>query len=106
MRHEGRSQEIAERAVAEAGLVRHVALHTPHYVSLPFHIASSDLISIVPRNLATSFEKVMDLQIAAPPIAIPDIPLKQHWAKRSATDPAVAWLTSLVEELFLGRDPT
>jgi len=106
VRHEGRSQEIAEQAIDVIGLDRRIFLQSPHFVSLPFLLAGSDLVSIVPRSLATAFEQVMRLKSTTPPIDIPDIPLCQHWASRSVSDPAVVWLVALVEELFLGRDPT
>lgn len=106
VRHEGRSQEIAEQAMEEMKLERRVFMHSPHFVSLPFLLASSDLISVVPRSLATAFEKVMNLQSTSPPFHIPDIPLCLHSAKRSASDPAIGWLITLVNELFLERDPT
>ncbi|MEJ0024051.1 MAG: LysR family transcriptional regulator [Alphaproteobacteria bacterium] len=104
--HQGRSQEIAERTIEAQGLTRRVVLQSPHFVSLSLLIANTDLISIVPRSLATSFADLVGLQTIRPPFDIPDIPLRQHWAKRSATDPAVAWFVGLIEELFLDRDPT
>jgi DNA-binding transcriptional LysR family regulator len=104
--HEGRSQEIAEQAMEKLALDRRVFLKSPHFVSLPFLLASTDMMSIVPRSLATSFGNVVGLQVAKPPFDIPDIPLRQHWAERASTDPAVAWLVALIEELFLGADPT
>ncbi|VFU16600.1 conserved protein of unknown function (plasmid) [Methylocella tundrae] len=69
-------------------------------------ISTTNLVSIVPRAVATSFLEPSRLQILEPPIALPDIPIAYHWAKRSQHDPAVSWLVALVEELFLGRDPT
>jgi DNA-binding transcriptional LysR family regulator len=106
VRHEGRSQEIAEKAIECMDANRRVMLQSQHFVSLPFLIAKSDLVSIVPRSLATSFAQVVGLQSVKPPIDIPDIPLRQYWANRAATDPAIAWLVALVEELFQDRDPT
>ena len=104
--HEGRSQEIAERAIDGMELGRRVLLHSPHFVSLPYLLMNSDLISIVPRSLATAFAQRMGLQSAKPPIIIPDIALSQYWSERTATDPALSWFVALIEELFLGRDPT
>jgi DNA-binding transcriptional LysR family regulator len=46
---EGRSQEIAERRIADLGLVRRVVLRSPHVMSVPHLVATTDVISIVPR---------------------------------------------------------
>ena len=106
VRQKGRSQEIADRTIDEMGLVRTIGLQSPHFTSLPFLIADSDLISIVPRALGNAFAGFAGLQMMPLPVALPPIPLAQHWAAASEADPATLWLVRLIGELFLGRDPT
>lgn len=102
----GRSQELFERTMRRLGLERRVVLTTPHFMSLPFLIARSDLIATVPRAVGTAFEKIVGLALLPPPVEIPSIMLAQHWHRRHELKPANQWLRSLVSALFLGRDPT
>ncbi len=102
----GRSQEIFERTMASLGFERRILLESPHFMSLPFLIAQSDLVAIVPRAVGTTFSELTGLTLIEPPVEIPPIALAQHWHSASDMDPSVTWLRSLVNELFLGRDPT
>jgi DNA-binding transcriptional LysR family regulator len=103
---EGRSQEIAERRMAELGLVRRIALRSPHFMSVPHLVATTDLISIVPRAVGRAFLRGGRLKLLDPPFDIPKIELKQYWHRRVHTDPAVVWLRALVAKLYLGKDPS
>jgi DNA-binding transcriptional LysR family regulator len=103
---EGRSQEIAERKMAEMGLDRHVVLRSPHFMSVPHLVATSNLISIVPRAVGRAFMHTGRLKLLEPPFKIPHIELKQFWHRRVHTDPGVLWLRSLVAKLYLNRDPS
>lgn len=106
VRQKGRSQEIAEGMIDQLGLERRVKVRSPHFLSLPFLIASSDVVSIVPRCIGTAFSDMVRLNMIDPPIALPMIPLAQHWAVTSQSDPATMWLVELIGELFMGMDPT
>jgi DNA-binding transcriptional LysR family regulator len=103
---EGRSQEIAERRMAEMGLVRNIALRSPHFMSVPHLVATSDVISIVPRAAGRAFMRTGRLKLLKPPFDIPPIELKQIWHRRVHTDPATVWLRSLIAKLFLNTDPS
>jgi DNA-binding transcriptional LysR family regulator len=102
----GRSQELVEKTMRDLGINRRVLLQSPHFMSLPVLIATTDLVSIVPRLVATSFPGAERLQMLPPPLPLPQIPLAQYWSRRAQSDPAVMWLIALITELFLGRDPT
>lgn len=49
IRAEGRSQEIFEQLLAKHRIERRVVLSTPHFMSIPFIIAATDLLVTVPR---------------------------------------------------------
>ena len=103
---EGRSQEIAERRMAEMGLDRHIVLRSPHFMSVPHLVATSDIISIVPRAVGRAFLHTGRLKLLEPPFKIPSIELKQLWHRRVHTDPGVLWLRTLIARLYLNRDPS
>ncbi|MBB5539149.1 LysR family transcriptional regulator [Rhizobium giardinii] len=103
---EGRSQEIFERRMQDMGLQRRVLLRSPHFMSLPFQIANSDMISVVPRAVGQLAVRSANVKAFQPPLDIPAIELKQFWHRRVNNDLAVVWMRNLVAKLYLNRDPT
>ncbi len=102
----GRSQEIFEKAMQERGLSRRIMLRSPHFMSVPLLIATSNLIAIVPRALGVSYAGLCPLKLLEPPLEIPLIQIKQFWHRRAHEDAAVAWMRELSAALFLRNDPT
>lgn len=103
---EGRSQERFERQVRELGLERRIALHSPHFMSVPLLVAGSDMMTVVPQAVGRIYARLLGLKLLPLPFAVPGVELRQFWHRRSHTDPAVSWLRKLVAECFIGRDPT
>lgn len=103
---EGRSQERFERQVRELGLERRIALHSPHFMSVPLLVARSDMMTVVPQAVGRIYARLLGLKLLPLPFAVPGVELRQFWHRRSHTDPAVSWLRRLVAECFIGRDPT
>ncbi len=95
----GRKQDLFERALAEQGIARRVALKVPHFISVPYLIAETDLIATVPRPLATTFAVTCDLQVLEPPMDSPLIEVKQVWHRRFDRSPRLIWLRSLVSSI-------
>lgn len=102
---DGRSQEIAERRMAEMKLPRRIALLSPHFMSVPHIVATTEYISIVPRAVGRAFLRTGTLKLIEPPFTIPAIELRQHWHRRVHTDPAIVWLRGVLAKLYLNRDP-
>lgn len=97
---EGRSQELFEQLLVRLGIERRIVLSTPHFMSIPFLIASSDLVATVPRAVGESFAQFAAIKLVEPPLDIPRFDLKQHWHRKFARDGANTWLRSVVAELF------
>lgn len=103
---EGRSQEIFEKRMADLGLSRRVALRSPHFMSVPFVIAGTDMIATVPYAVGRAYADFEQCKLVRPPIDIPAIVLKQLWHQRVHHDAGARWLRQLVAKLFLNNDPT
>lgn len=97
---EGRSQEVFERYLEKKKLQRRVVLSTPHFMSIPFIVASTDLVVTVPLAVGTSFASFSDIRLVQPPLKIPTFDLKQHWHRKYHNDARHRWLRQLVAELF------
>ncbi|MBK4737393.1 LysR family transcriptional regulator [Noviherbaspirillum pedocola] len=97
---EGRSQEIVERMLEKKGYLRRVALTTPHFASVPFIIAASDLIGIVPIGLANAFSNFAELKTVDLPFSLPDFDVRQHWHERFHKDEENKWLRKKIASEF------
>jgi len=93
---EGSSQELFEDALAKRGLERRCVLRIPHFMSVPFVVASTDLIVTVPRALAAGFSGLVDLQVLDPPIYVPEFAVKQYWHRRFHHDARMIWLRTII----------
>jgi DNA-binding transcriptional LysR family regulator len=97
---EGSSQKLFEDALAKRGLERRCVLRIPHCMSVPFVVASTDLIGTVPRTVAAFFSGLVDLQVLDPPIDVPEFAIKQYWHRRFHHDARVIWLRTMMSEFY------
>lgn len=100
IKSEGRSQEVFERFLEKKKVERRVVLSTPHFMSIPFILSTSDLVATVPLAVGTSFAKFASVRLVRPPLMIPSFDLKQHWHRKFHQDPKNKWLRALVSDLF------
>jgi DNA-binding transcriptional LysR family regulator len=87
---------VIDTILAQKGLTRQLALLAPHFASVPFIVAESDLIATVPRRLALGFNKALKLQVLPMPFTLPPFRLSMLWHERVDSDPAHRWLRELV----------
>jgi DNA-binding transcriptional LysR family regulator len=98
---EGRSQEILEEHLKELGLVRRVAIYTPHFLSIPVLIARSDMVVTVPHAMGIAYgQPKFGLRVIQLPFASPRIQLRQHWHTKFHKDARTVWLRGIVSDLF------
>jgi DNA-binding transcriptional LysR family regulator len=99
----GRIQDVVEVGLAAKGLHRRIGLQIPHFVSIPFIVARSDLVATIPRPLAIQFAAICDLRVLDPPFPIPTIEIKQLWHRRFDGHPRLKWLRNVVAEMCQNR---
>jgi DNA-binding transcriptional LysR family regulator len=87
---------VIDTILAQKGLTRQLAVLAPHFASVPFIVAESDLIATVPRRLALGFKRALKLQVLPIPFTIPPFRLSMLWHERVDSDPAHRWLRELV----------
>ena len=99
---EGRSHELFERFLERERIRRKIALHTPHFLSIPVIVSRSDLMATVPHALALYFARLAPQQfaVAMPPFDLAGFDVKQHWHRRFHHDARNRWLRRQVAELF------
>lgn len=99
---EGRSQEVFEQLLARHKIERRIVLSTPHFMSIPFIIAATDLLVTVPYAVGESFARIADIRLIQPPLEIPQFDLKQHWHRKYHKDATNMWIRSVLATLFAG----
>jgi len=99
---EGRSHELFEKLLERRKIRRRIALHTPHFLSIPVIVSRSDLMATVPHALALYFARLAPQQfaVAMPPLEVPGFDVKQHWHRKVHHDPRSRWLRAQLAELF------
>jgi DNA-binding transcriptional LysR family regulator len=93
---------VIDTILAQKGLTRQLGVLAPHFASVPFIVAESDLIATVPRRLALRFSKQLKLQMLTIPFSIPPFRLSMLWHERVESDPAHTWLREMVTETATG----
>lgn len=89
--------------LAKHGLESTMAMTSPHLASVPFIVALSDLIAVIPRGVFDLFWPVAAIKMVEVPMKIPAIDIRQYWHPRLDRDPASRFLREVVSEA--ARDP-
>ena len=80
-----------------------IALRVRSFLSVVPIVAETDLVAVVPSNLARLVANHLKLQLIAPPIKVPGFDVTMAWHTRFHREPAVSWLRSVFVELFAQR---
>jgi DNA-binding transcriptional LysR family regulator len=88
----------AERALAELGVHRNVQVTTVGWLSLPFVVAGTDLVAVVPERLARRVAAAAGVVIAEPPFGRVELVEAAWWHPTRTADPAQDWLRGVLAE--------
>jgi DNA-binding transcriptional LysR family regulator len=93
----GATTGAVDRALADFGLKRRIALLVATYLALPAVLAASDLVATVPQRTARQIAAMADIEIM--PLAI-DLAatVSMAWHRRATSEPAQIWFRSLLIE--------
>jgi DNA-binding transcriptional LysR family regulator len=85
---QGAGDEILERQQQS----RQVIWSTPHFMAMPFLLANSDCVALLPRRMAQQCAKAMNLKLLPPPIEIEGFTVSMIWHQRNTNRPQHQWL--------------
>lgn len=91
---------VVEKALTSPRVRAPIALRVGSFLSLGPIIADTDLVAVVPSNLAQLVAAHLPLRLVQPPIQIPGFDLEMAWHRRYHRDPGSLWLRRLFGELF------
>jgi DNA-binding transcriptional LysR family regulator len=88
----GTPGSLVDDALAAAGRSRRIALAVPHFLVVPYLIASSDLIATLATRVASTFADTLKLVTMPPPLALPKFQIAVTWHERNQDDLPHRWL--------------
>jgi DNA-binding transcriptional LysR family regulator len=97
---EGTGHTRADATLQKLGVSRKVVLQVPHFLSVPYLVAQSDLLVTVPERLAQAAAPAFGLQVLAHPVAMPAFEVNLFWHRRVHQDPANQWLRAYLAKEF------
>lgn len=98
LRTEGRSHEVIDMRMAELGVTRNVVLTVPHYLGLLSIVPQTELLAIIPNDLAPMCRRQESIGVHPLPFESPSVAVTQVWHRRYAQDAANRWLRGLVKQ--------
>ncbi|MGB1091098.1 MAG: LysR family transcriptional regulator [Oceanobacter sp.] len=87
-----------EQAMAAAGIKRDVVLSLPHFTALPFVLPGSNLLAIVPKAIARSYQQIHQLNWQPLPFEVPETEISIYWPSRNDSSPSQSWFVNTVAE--------
>ena len=93
----GATTGAVDRALADFGLKRRIALLVATYLALPAALVASDLVATVPRRIAQQIAALAEIEIILLPIDL-SVPVSMAWHRRATSEPAQVWFRSLLIE--------
>lgn len=82
---------------AEAMRRRRVVMSAPSFASIPFMVADTDNLAVLPARAARHFAEIYDLTLFEPPVSLPSFDYFAAWHERSIEDPATVWFAEQIE---------
>jgi DNA-binding transcriptional LysR family regulator len=93
------SLSAAERVLEGLGIPRHVQVTTVGWLPLPFVVAGTDLVAIVPERLARRVAATAGVAVCEAPLGSAELIEAAWWHPTRSGDPALRWLRSMVAEV-------
>jgi DNA-binding transcriptional LysR family regulator len=95
----GTGHAIVDKEFAKRKIERRIVLRVPSFLGVGRLVASTPLISIVPRRLGEVLADQEKIRMFAAPIRLSPYAVKQHWHARFHADPGSIWLRNLISRV-------
>ena len=95
-----RTNALFEAFLERRSIKRRIVLETPHHLSLPAIIESTDLMATVPLATGARFVQLGTVMLARLPFTPPSFAVQQHWHPLVHHDARSQWLRRQIAQLF------
>ncbi len=103
---EGKDSAMGDAALARVGRKRRVAMTMPVFSGVYRAVANSDLIALLPTQLARHVAPVVGLEVYSAPMPIDPATITMIWHRRYSGWPPHAWLREQIADLLAPLDET
>lgn len=101
---EGKMSAMGDAALAKVERTRQVAMTLPVFSGVCRVVSESNLIALVPTQLAQQVAASFDLKYFAPPFDIPSALIVAIWHRRSDENPMSKWMRQQIFDLMKPLD--
>ena len=95
----------ADRVLDELGVRRRVQVTVVGWLPLPFVVAGTNLVAIIPERLARRVAGMAGVLVVEPPFGQLDLIEAVWWHPARSTDPALGWLRGVLKETAAALAP-
>ncbi len=99
---EGRLATLGDAALRKIGRTRRVVMTAADFSGVYRTVAETDLISLIPSELALRVAAQTGLELFTPPVQVGPVPIALAWHPRSSANPAHRWLRERIAALSRG----
>ena len=85
-----------DKILEQQDLSRRIIWSTPHFMTVPFLLANSNSMALLPNRMAQYCVREMNLKLFPPPVAIEGFARSAIWHQRNNNSPRHQWLRSQV----------
>ena len=82
------------------GIELRIGARVPHFLSVPFVVASSDVIATIPAAFVTVLGARPAVKTLPHPLELPKVEIKLLWHERFHADAASRWLRDQLVTVF------
>lgn len=97
---QGTGHSVVRETVERRGIELRIGARVPHFLSIPFVVASSDLIATIPRAFVTVLGASPPVKTLPHPLDLPKVEIKLLWHERYHADTANQWLRNQLVTVF------
>ena len=81
-----------DKILEQQNLSRRIIWSTPHFMTVPFLLANSNCMALLPNRMAQYCAREMNLKLFPPPMAIEGFDVATIWHQRNNNSPRHIWL--------------
>lgn len=85
-----------DKILEQQNLSRRIIWSTPHFMTVPFLLAHSNCMALLPNRMAQHCARDMNLKLFPPPVAIEGFAVSAIWHQRNNNSPRHQWLRSQI----------
>jgi DNA-binding transcriptional LysR family regulator len=98
----GHPHQVAERSLEEQLPAGNIIARVPSFTAAAILAKHTNAIATLPGPVAEVLARELGMQLAKPPIKLPEFEIAQYWHERFDRDPGNQWLRSILNEQFGG----